>query len=70
MKTLLDEYVSPPSPVIEYRTNISGITEEHLESATKSLRDIQEFILANIARDDVLIGHTLNSDLKVRLSVY
>jgi DNA polymerase III alpha subunit (gram-positive type) len=65
MKVLLDEYVLPTSAVIEYRSNISGITEEHLASATKLPADIHDFILSNIARDDVLVGHTLNSDLKV-----
>ncbi len=29
---LYDKYVKPKEPVVDYRTSISGITEEHLQN--------------------------------------
>lgn len=41
LKVILDEFVKPDKPVVDYRTDITGITAEDIEKATLSLVDIQ-----------------------------
>lgn len=41
----------------------SGVTEEDLESATISLRDVQAVLLSMFSAESILIGHSLESDL-------
>lgn len=38
---ILDEFVKPDKPVVDYRTYITGITAEDIEKATLSVADIQ-----------------------------
>jgi len=38
---ILDEFVKPGKAVVDYRTDITGITAEDIENATLSLVDIQ-----------------------------
>lgn len=40
-QVVLDEFVRPNQPVVDYRTHITGITAEDLENATLSVVDIQ-----------------------------
>lgn len=40
-QVILDEFVKPDKPVVDYRTDITGITAEDIEKATLSLVDIQ-----------------------------
>ncbi len=39
------------------------MTEEDLESATISLRDVQAVLLSMFSAESILIGHSLESDL-------
>lgn len=62
-EVLFDEYIKQTQQVTDYRTFVSGITEDNLIGATLSLRDARKTIL-NILYGRFLIGHGLRNDLK------
>jgi len=60
----LDEYVKPDTEVTDYRTFVSGITEEHLVNyATLNLLQCRQIVL-EILRNKIIIGHALENDLR------
>ncbi|XP_018551300.1 RNA exonuclease 1 homolog isoform X2 [Lates calcarifer] len=63
MKVIYDTFVKPESKVVDYNTRFSGVTEEDLESATITLRDVQAVLLSMFSAESILIGHSLESDL-------
>ncbi|KAM3619134.1 uncharacterized protein V6R79_003554 [Siganus canaliculatus] len=63
MKVIYDTFVKPDSKVVDYNTRFSGVTEEDLENATISLRDVQAVLLSMFSAESILIGHSLESDL-------
>lgn len=62
---IYDKLVKPHVPIVDYLTKYSGITEEKLQDITTTLQDVQGDILRMISSDDILIGHSLESDLNV-----
>ncbi|KAG2329459.1 hypothetical protein Bca52824_000639 [Brassica carinata] len=64
LKVILDEFVKPDKPVVDYRTDITGITAEDIEKATLSLVDIQETLQPFLSNGAILVGHSLNKDLE------
>lgn len=61
--TVLDLYVQQHQQVTDYRTFVSGITEEHISSANavdlqECRRQVQE-----VVADKILVGHALKNDL-------
>ncbi|CED82050.1 3'-5' exonuclease [Phaffia rhodozyma] len=61
---IYDELVKPSKPVTDYLTQFSGITKEALDTATLTLPDIQAHLLHLLERPTILLGHSLESDLK------
>lgn len=64
LKVKLDELVKPDKEVVDYRTNITGVTAKDLEQVTCSLQDVQESMKKLLSRGMILIGHSLNNDLQ------
>lgn len=60
-----DTFVKPAEEILDYKTRYSGITEEVLRDVTTTLQDVQTRVLSIVSSSDVLIGHSLESDLKV-----
>lgn len=64
-KVVLDKFVKPQNRVIDYNTRFSGITEATLSSpAVKTLPEIQAVLLSMFHSRTILVGHSLESDLK------
>ncbi|CAG9786723.1 unnamed protein product [Diatraea saccharalis] len=58
------EYVKPTSPVVDCNTRFSGIRPRDLQTAEKTLKDVQNDILGFVGTDTILIGHALENDLR------
>lgn len=69
-RSVYDHYVRPQYPVVDYNTRYSGITADHLQNAKKTLEDVQKDLLQFIGSDTILIGHSLENDLRVLKMVH
>lgn len=79
-KVVYDQLVKPPSPITDYLTrcvhsscasfalnpefSFSGITAQALEPITTTLADVQAHLHTLITSSTILIGHSLESDLR------
>ncbi|KAF2349712.1 Ribonuclease H-like domain [Trinorchestia longiramus] len=57
--------VKPDKPVLDYMTPWSGLTEQMLAPVTTSLADVQARIRKYLPPDAILVGHSLENDLRV-----
>jgi hypothetical protein len=61
---LYDRYVLPSSPIINYNTEYSGVTAEHMAGVTRTLAQCQDDILQLIDAQTYIVGHSLDSDMR------
>jgi len=62
-KKLFDEFIAQTEPVTDYRTFVSGITEQDLQNAKMSLHTCR-FMVSKILLGKILVGHGLENDLR------
>lgn len=62
---VLDTYVKVDEPVTDYRTFVSGIMPEHIESKSAMPLAKVQFLVSKILHGKILVGHGLENDLKV-----
>ncbi|KAI9025043.1 hypothetical protein CLU79DRAFT_844850 [Phycomyces nitens] len=67
---VLDEIVKPDEPVVDYLTQYSGITPEIMNSTNCSFTRAQKHIRKIVDHDVLLIGHSLDNDLKAMKLVH
>eukprot|EP01032_Pedospumella_encystans_P015402 gene15402-17618_t len=61
---LLDTLVKPKNEITNYQTQYSGITEDMLRDVTMTLEQVQVALLRLFSATTILIGHSLDSDLR------
>jgi len=64
-KAIYDQLVMPDNPVVDYLTQYSGMTAERLEGVTTRLADVQRKLQELVTYDTILVGHSLENDMKV-----
>ncbi|KAF9179325.1 hypothetical protein BGZ51_005711 [Haplosporangium sp. Z 767] len=64
-ETIYDELVMPENPIVDYLTQYSGMTPERLAGVTTTLADIQRKLKELVTYDTILVGHSLENDMKV-----
>jgi len=64
LEGVYDTFVMPERTIVDYNTRFSGVTEESLRGVTTTIREVQAVLLSMIHKDTILVGHSLESDLK------
>lgn len=64
LKTVYETLVKPLNPIVDYNTRFSGITKEQMDRTSTSILQVQANILHLCNSNTILIGHSLESDMK------
>lgn len=60
-----DHFVKPYNTIVDYGTEIHGITEQHLLNATKTLNDVHNDLKEFIHAESIIVGHGVFNDLRI-----
>lgn len=60
-QVVYNEYVAPTAQVTDYRSFVSGIQPQHLQSAS-TFQSVQRTV-ADYMKDKIIVGHSLKFDL-------
>ena len=63
-KSVYESLVMPDNEIIDYNTRFSGIVADDLKDVKTKIRDVQAVLLSMFSSKTILIGHSLESDLK------
>lgn len=64
LEVKLNLLIKPSYPVVDYRTDITGIVAKDLEEVATSLADAQKSLKKLLMHGTVLVGHSLHNDLQ------
>ena len=64
LQVVFDTLVKPDNEIEDYLTQYSGITKELLDPITTTLLDVQRELLKLVSKNTILIGHSLENDLR------
>ncbi|KRY24013.1 RNA exonuclease 1 -like protein [Trichinella patagoniensis] len=64
LETVYERLVKPPGALLDCNTRFSGITEQELAKAEWTLEDVQKDLSEIFSPDSILIGHSLDCDLR------
>ncbi|KAF7809859.1 small RNA degrading nuclease 1 [Senna tora] len=65
LEVKLDKLVRPYKKIVDYRTEITGVSAQDLEGITCSLADVQKSMKKLLSNGTILVGHSLHNDLRV-----
>ena len=65
LECVYDSYVMPAEEITDYKTQYSGINARTLEGVTTCLKDVQQKLESLLTERTVLVGHSLENDLRV-----
>lgn len=63
-KTVYEKLVKPTNNILDYNSRFSGINEGDLDDINTTLVDVQTDLLELFSTKTILVGHSLESDLK------
>ncbi|KAL3525661.1 hypothetical protein ACH5RR_014033 [Cinchona calisaya] len=64
LQVKLNEFVKPEKAIVDYRTEITGIAAKDLDGVNCSLSDIQKSMKKLLSHGTIIVGHSLNNDLR------
>ncbi|RLU19138.1 hypothetical protein DMN91_009496 [Ooceraea biroi] len=64
MNVIYNTLVKPENAIVNYLTQYSGITEKMLADVAVTLHDVQQTLKSLLPADAILIGHSLECDLR------
>jgi hypothetical protein len=67
---VMDEFVKPYGQILDYKTEYSGVTATILQDVTTRLEQIQAAVISIVDQDDILLGHSLENDLRALCLVH
>ena len=69
-RILLDSFILPPHPILDYNTQYSGITAAMLANCTTTLEQVRHSLLLLLPSAAILVGHSLENDLRTARFVH
>ena len=63
-KTVYETRIKSVNPVLDYNTRFTAITERDMQDVTTTLKDVQAALLDLFSEKTILIGHSLDCELR------